>query len=172
MLTQLVEHLEWKEGTKGTIVQAMIYPCILMLAVIGLIVLLLTLLLPKLAAMYEKVRVELPKPTKILIAISDFLVRDWYNPGRWHRRADRGLRRRQRHAQGQARDRRLQAQGPVLRPADPQVPGGAVLPHARHAVRVGSAAAKALGIVAAVLKNSVLARRCAGASSPWRRASR
>ncbi len=77
VLHQLVDHLEWKEQTKGMVVQAMIYPAILAIAIIGLVLVLLMFLLPKIGGVYKKMRVELPAPTQFLIAISDFLVEDW-----------------------------------------------------------------------------------------------
>jgi type II secretory pathway component PulF len=77
VLSKVVAHLEWQEENKGVIVQALIYPCILLLAVIGLVLLLLTFLLPRIAAVFERARVELPKPTQILLAISSFLVTQW-----------------------------------------------------------------------------------------------
>ncbi|MFO0981233.1 MAG: type II secretion system F family protein [Planctomycetota bacterium] len=157
MLTQLVEHLEWRESTKGTIVQAMIYPCILMVAVIGLIVLLLTLLLPKLAAMYAKVRVELPKPTQILIKISNFLVTDWpyllggigltivaYIATNSTRKGKYKI---------DSFKLRIPFFGPLIRKSQ-----AAQFCHTLVTLyESGVALPKALGIVAAVLKNSVLA---------------
>ncbi|MBI1850126.1 MAG: type II secretion system F family protein [Planctomycetes bacterium] len=77
VLQNVVAHLEWHEENKGVIVQALIYPCILFTAVIGLILLLLTFLLPRIANVFEQARVELPKPTLILLAISHFLCADW-----------------------------------------------------------------------------------------------
>jgi type IV pilus assembly protein PilC len=77
VLANVVAHLEWQEENKGIIVQALIYPSILFVAVIGLILMLLTFLLPRIANVFEQARVELPKPTLILLAISHFLVTYW-----------------------------------------------------------------------------------------------
>jgi type IV pilus assembly protein PilC len=77
VLHQLVEHLEWKEQTKGIVVQAMIYPLILLVAIVGLVVVLLTFLLPRIGGVYRKMKIELPKPTQMLLALSDFLVAQW-----------------------------------------------------------------------------------------------
>ncbi len=77
VLEKLCKFLEWREENKGQIIQAAIYPAILCLAVVGLIVLLLTFLLPRIAGIFEKSTVELPKPTLILLQLSDILVNQW-----------------------------------------------------------------------------------------------
>lgn len=77
VLRKLVVMLEWREENKGLIVQASIYPAVLCTAVIGLIVLLLTFLLPRIAGIFEQSTVELPRPTVILLAMSDFLIHQW-----------------------------------------------------------------------------------------------
>ena len=77
VLRKLVTFLEWREENKGLIVQASIYPAILFLAVVGLVVLLLTFLLPRIANIFEKSTVELPTPTKVLLQMSDFLIHHW-----------------------------------------------------------------------------------------------
>ena len=77
VLGKLANFLEWREENKGMIVQAAIYPAILSLAVVGLVVLLLTFLLPRIANIFEQSSVDLPTPTKILLATSDYLINDW-----------------------------------------------------------------------------------------------
>jgi type II secretory pathway component PulF len=78
VLTNLVRYLEWQEENKNVIVQATIYPTILGVAVIGLIVLLLTFLMPRIAGIFTKARIELPGITIALMAASDFLVHHGY----------------------------------------------------------------------------------------------
>jgi len=77
VLRKLVIYLEWREENKGLIIQASIYPAILFLAVIGLVVLLLTFLLPRIAGIFAQSTVELPKPTAFLLGVSDVLVNQW-----------------------------------------------------------------------------------------------
>ncbi len=74
VLANLVRYLEWQEENKNVIVQATIYPAILGVAVIGLIVLLLTFLMPRIAGIFLKARIDLPGITIALMAASDFLV--------------------------------------------------------------------------------------------------
>ncbi|MEW6744578.1 MAG: type II secretion system F family protein [Planctomycetota bacterium] len=77
VMTRLLEHLEWRAETRGKVGQALIYPAILSLAVIGLIVLLLTFMLPRIAGVYDKLRVDLPKPTVMLLDLSKFMQHNW-----------------------------------------------------------------------------------------------
>lgn len=78
VLANLVRYLEWQEENKNVIVQATIYPAILGVAVVGLIVLLLTFLMPRIAGIFLKARIDLPGITIALMAASDFLVNHGY----------------------------------------------------------------------------------------------
>lgn len=51
------------------------------MAIVAAIIILITFVIPKFAELYRSFRTELPLPTKILIAISDFFVKKWYIPG-------------------------------------------------------------------------------------------
>ncbi len=77
VLSKLAGFLEWREENKGVIIQASIYPALLFSAVIGLVVLLLTFLLPRIAGIFEQSTVELPRPTVILLSLSDFMLAQW-----------------------------------------------------------------------------------------------
>ncbi len=72
-LDSLINYLERREETKGRIVSAMIYPVALSVAVTGLILLLLLFLLPRITKLYTDTGIDLPGPTKFLMAVSAFL---------------------------------------------------------------------------------------------------
>ena len=76
-LESLVKYLKRRQETKGRLVGAMIYPAVLIVAVIGLILVLLTFLLPKIAKVYVDAGIDLPGPTKFLMAVSGFIVSNW-----------------------------------------------------------------------------------------------
>lgn len=65
---------EFKSKTKG----AMIYPFIIMIAMVALSVIMMVFVVPKLTAMYKDFGAELPLPTRILMGLSDFVVKFWY----------------------------------------------------------------------------------------------
>ena len=65
---------DFKSKTKG----AMIYPMIVVIAMIVIATIMMIFVVPKLTAMYKDFGAELPTPTKILMGISDFVARFWY----------------------------------------------------------------------------------------------
>ncbi len=73
VLERLAAHLEWIRGMRATTVQAMIYPCILLFALLGLVTILLTFVLPKIVGLFPGGTDELPRPTRMLILTSDFM---------------------------------------------------------------------------------------------------
>jgi type IV pilus assembly protein PilC len=73
VLRRLASQLEWERAALGVVKQALIYPAILSCAVLGLLTLLFTFLLPKIATFFQSSRAELPMPTQVVLAISDVL---------------------------------------------------------------------------------------------------
>lgn len=70
VLERLVAQMEWDQQVKSQIRAAFAYPCVLAVAVTGLITFMITFVLPKLMTVFEGARVELPRPTQILLAIA------------------------------------------------------------------------------------------------------
>lgn len=77
VLTDLIGFLEWQEEIISSIRQATIYPIIVLTAVTGLVILLMTFVFPRFTVIFEKANVPLPLPTRIVMAASHFLVNDW-----------------------------------------------------------------------------------------------
>lgn len=78
VLTDLVGFLEWQEDLISQIKQASIYPAFLISMIIGVIVVMMTFTLPKFIPILKKFNVELPFPTKALIAVSGFFQHFWW----------------------------------------------------------------------------------------------
>lgn len=74
----LANELEWQEEISGKVTSAMVYPMILLAAVIGISALFLFVLLPKFEPVFATLGSELPVATKALIAISRFIREYWY----------------------------------------------------------------------------------------------
>ena len=74
----LAGELEWQEEISGKVTSAMVYPMILIVAVIGISALFLFVLLPKFEPVFATLGSELPMATKVLISISQFLRDYWY----------------------------------------------------------------------------------------------
>jgi type IV pilus assembly protein PilC len=74
ILKRLATTMEKQRELNSKFKAAMIYPSIVFMAMIGVFVLMMVFVIPKLATMYESLNVELPAMTQAMIAISDFFV--------------------------------------------------------------------------------------------------
>lgn len=74
-LKRIALFTEHQEDLKGRVVGAMAYPAFLMIACIGIVSGMMVFLVPKFAPIFERMqeRGELPLPTIVLLALSDFL---------------------------------------------------------------------------------------------------
>lgn len=78
ILNRLAETSEKSREFKGKVVGAMIYPIIIMLGMIGVMILMVVVVIPKMKDLYADFGSELPIATKILLAISDNFVKFWW----------------------------------------------------------------------------------------------
>jgi len=76
-LQRLAEYLERSRALKGRVVNALIYPAILLLMVGLSLLFLLGYVVPQFAAMYDSLDAELPLFSRIVLGIGLF-VRDWW----------------------------------------------------------------------------------------------
>ncbi len=72
-LDQVVVQMKKSHELTSTVKGAMIYPSVIVGAIIVIGILMVTLVLPKLTAMFDEFGAELPLSTRILIAVTDFL---------------------------------------------------------------------------------------------------
>ncbi len=77
ILLRLTEYLERAEETKKNVKKAMSYPIVVMSFAVLVVVGLLVGLVPKLKDMFVQMGKDLPLPTRILIATSDFFVNNF-----------------------------------------------------------------------------------------------
>ena len=78
ILSRMADHYEKDTRLKRKITGAMIYPIVLMCISIIVVIFLLVFVMPTFVTMFTGSGVELPVPTRILLAISDFLQNYWY----------------------------------------------------------------------------------------------
>jgi type IV pilus assembly protein PilC len=78
VLDELCENLKWQDEVAGQASKALMYPAIVFVVIIGVIFVLMTKLVPELAATFRSIAPKLPRETEILIAISSFFVKYWY----------------------------------------------------------------------------------------------
>jgi len=78
MLERIANYLAQQIETRSMVRGAMIYPAIIAFMAVGTTTFLLTFVLPRFTALFAGKEHLLPKPTLLLIAISDFLRNFWY----------------------------------------------------------------------------------------------
>lgn len=78
VLERLTLFTENQNKLQGKIISAMAYPVFMIIMGIVSIVIIMTVVMPKLIALYEGLDQALPLPTKILIGISHFTTQYWY----------------------------------------------------------------------------------------------
>lgn len=78
VLDELSENLKWQDEMASQAKKAMIYPLIVTVVIVGVVFVLMTVLVPQLAATFKTLVPKLPRETEVLIALSNFFVRWWY----------------------------------------------------------------------------------------------
>jgi len=74
ILERLAETLEAQRELASKFKSAMIYPTVVFIAMIGVFILMMVMVVPKLADLYKNLNVDLPASTDLMIAVSDFMV--------------------------------------------------------------------------------------------------
>src|SRR6185295_18658455 len=78
MLDRIATYLTHQIETRSQVVGAMIYPGIIGTMAVSTTVFLLTFVLPRFMVIFAGKEAALPAPTKMLLAISNFMVNYWY----------------------------------------------------------------------------------------------
>jgi type II secretory pathway component PulF len=73
-LAYLAEELRKKHELRRKIISALIYPCFIIIATLGIVILLLTFVFPKVLPVFASLNMTLPWTTRLLIFASDFAV--------------------------------------------------------------------------------------------------
>lgn len=77
ILLKLADNLDKQREFKTKIKGAMVYPAIIVSAMVVVMFIMITFVLPKMLGLYKDFNVELPLPTQILIAVSTFASSYW-----------------------------------------------------------------------------------------------
>ena len=78
MLDRIASYLRKESETRGKVRAAMAYPTVMMVVALGVTIFLLTYILPKFAPLFKSKGTQLPKPTLIMMALSDAMLHYWY----------------------------------------------------------------------------------------------
>lgn len=74
---RMAVHFDKDAKIKGMVVQAMIYPCILLLVIIGVVIIMLVKVVPSFQETFDQAGGQLPGITLAVVAISNFLIAKW-----------------------------------------------------------------------------------------------
>jgi type IV pilus assembly protein PilC len=75
---ELVRYLEWNDSLRAQATQALIYPAILVVGIIGLFLLLMLFVVPRFSEMFAQVDFTLPAITVRMMALGTFLGHWWW----------------------------------------------------------------------------------------------
>jgi len=78
ILQRLAEFQERAESLKKKVKGAMIYPVVVILVAVLILTGIMLYIVPVFAQMFEEFELDLPAPTMLLVAISDFVVQYWF----------------------------------------------------------------------------------------------
>jgi len=78
VLKILAQQMERENTLKSKITGAMIYPAVIIAAMLGIGILMLVMVVPQLAATFKELEIELPVTTKFVMGLATFLVEKWY----------------------------------------------------------------------------------------------
>ena len=77
-LRRLAEYMDRSQKLRSSVISALIYPAILVIAVLGAIFMLLVFVVPQFVPMFEDMGAELPLMTRIVLAFGDLLTGWWW----------------------------------------------------------------------------------------------
>ncbi|MBI3343024.1 type II secretion system F family protein [Candidatus Gottesmanbacteria bacterium] len=78
VLTRLADTLESQSEFRSKVKGAMVYPVIIVIGMVAVVMVMMTVVIPKLTDLYRDFGIELPTATKILISLSSFFVHFWW----------------------------------------------------------------------------------------------
>ncbi len=78
VLKILAQQMERENTLKSKITGAMLYPAVIIVAMLGIGILMLVMVVPQLAATFKELEIELPATTKFVMGLATFLVEKWY----------------------------------------------------------------------------------------------
>lgn len=78
VLRILTQQMEKEYEVRSKIKGAMVYPAVIIFALISIGILMLIIVVPRLSAVFQELEVELPLTTKLVIFIGSFLAEFWY----------------------------------------------------------------------------------------------
>ncbi len=72
------EHLEWLDQLMADVKQATMYPAMVAAAVMGLVFIMFSFVVPQFSLIFDSLNLELPTITKVVVAVGDFCNSYWW----------------------------------------------------------------------------------------------
>jgi type IV pilus assembly protein PilC len=78
VLDQLADNIKWQDEIAAQARRALTYPTVVLAVIMAVVFILMTVLVPQLAATFKTLVPKLPRETEILVFISNALMQHWY----------------------------------------------------------------------------------------------
>ncbi len=78
VLLELASNLEKQRDFQSKVKGAMIYPAVILVMMLTVMMIMMFVVIPQLTKMFSDAQMQLPLPTKIVIAIASFLINFWW----------------------------------------------------------------------------------------------
>lgn len=75
---RLTTHFEKDAHLKALVAKSMVYPIILICVIVGVVILMMTVIVPQFTSTFDEIGAELPGITKAVMAVSDFIIHWWW----------------------------------------------------------------------------------------------
>ncbi len=75
---RLSTHFEKDAHLKALVAKSMVYPIILICVIVGVVILMMTVIVPQFTSTFDDIGAELPGITKAVMAVSDFIIHYWW----------------------------------------------------------------------------------------------
>lgn len=75
---RLSTHFEKDAHLKALVAKSMVYPIILICVIVGVVILMMTVIVPQFTASFDEIGADLPGITKAVMAVSDLIVNYWF----------------------------------------------------------------------------------------------
>lgn len=75
---RLSVHFEKDAHLKALVAKSMVYPIILICVIVGVVILMMTVIVPQFTSTFDDIGAELPGITKAVMAVSDFIIGWWW----------------------------------------------------------------------------------------------
>lgn len=78
VLLKLADTMEAQQEFKSKFTAALVYPAIVTIAMIGVFIIMMLFVIPKISNMFISMKLELPLPTRMILGLSSFVVGYWW----------------------------------------------------------------------------------------------